>query len=84
MQRCPCAANALAAERLLGLVERVGRVAVGKQVAELALVVGADVLVQRDGRVRCPERLVNVLAAFFGLFAAYAGTTAAAALTVTP
>ena len=54
-------ADALAAKRLLGLVERVGGVAVGEEVAQLALVVGADVLVQRDGRVRRAERLVDVL-----------------------
>src|SRR5204863_2609075 len=37
-----CAAHALPTKRLLGLVEGVRRLAVGKQVAELALVVGAD------------------------------------------
>src|SRR6188508_2207832 len=42
------AADALLAERLLGLVERVDGLAVGEQVAELALVVRADRLVQRD------------------------------------
>src|SRR3954447_26601547 len=41
----------LLAQRLLGLVERVGGLAVGEQVAELALVVGADGLVERDRRV---------------------------------
>src|ERR687891_736729 len=54
-------ADALLAERLLGLVERVGGVAVGEQVAELALVVGADALVQRDGGLGGRERLVHVL-----------------------
>src|SRR5688500_13295413 len=54
-------ADALLAERLLGLVERVGCVAVGEQVAELALVVGADALVERDGGLRGRERLVHVL-----------------------
>src|ERR1700693_3543663 len=49
-ERVECAADALAAERLLGLFERIRGVAVGEQVAELALVVGADRLVQRDGR----------------------------------
>ena len=45
-------ADVLAAQRLLRLVERVGRLAVGEEVAELALVVGADGLVQRDRRGR--------------------------------
>ena len=35
-------ADALAAERLLRLVEGIGSLAVGEEVAELALVVGAD------------------------------------------
>src|SRR5947209_7386512 len=39
--------HALAAERLLGLVERIGGLAVGEQVAELALVVSSDGLVER-------------------------------------
>src|SRR5215207_6647631 len=43
---------ALAAERLLGLVERVRSLAVGEEIAQLALIVGADGLVQRDRRVR--------------------------------
>ena len=60
-QRVERLADALAAERLLGLVERVGGLAVGEEVAELALVVRADRLVQRDGRVRGAERLVDVL-----------------------
>src|SRR6185436_20942901 len=54
-------ADALLAQRLLGLVERVGRLAVGEEVAELALVVRTDRLVQRDRRVRGAERLVDVL-----------------------
>ena len=41
-------ADVLAAQRLLGLVERVGGFAVGEEVAELALAVGADRLVERD------------------------------------
>ena len=45
-------ADALLAQRLLGLVERVRGLAVGEEIAELALVVGADALVQRDGRLR--------------------------------
>src|ERR671935_235230 len=53
--------HALPAERLLGLVERVGGLAVGEEVAELALVVGPDGLVQRDGRLGGAERLVDVL-----------------------
>src|SRR5687768_11376549 len=54
-------AHTLAAKRLLRLFERVGGLAVCEQVAELALVVGADRLVQRDGRRRGAERLVDVL-----------------------
>src|SRR5436853_1038381 len=53
--------DALPAERFLGLVERIGGLAVGEQIAQLALVVGADRLVQRDRRVRGAERLVDVL-----------------------
>src|SRR5919201_2653435 len=53
--------HALPAERLLGLVERVFGLAVGEEVAELALVVGPDGLVQRDGRLGGAERLVDVL-----------------------
>ena len=52
VQRTP---DALAAERLLGLVERVGRLAVGEEVTELAFVVRADRLVQRDRRVAAPS-----------------------------
>src|SRR5207249_1772188 len=58
LERTP---HALAAERLLGLVERIGGLAVGEQVAELALVVGADRLVQRDGRLGGAERLLDML-----------------------
>src|SRR6266852_3586403 len=36
------APHALATQRLLGLVERIGGLAVGEQVTELALVVGTD------------------------------------------
>src|SRR5581483_3301888 len=53
--------DVLAAERLLGLVERVRGLAVGKEVAELALVVRAHRLVQRDRRRGRRERLVDVL-----------------------
>ena len=60
-QRVERPADALPAERLLRLVERIGRLAVGEEVAELALVVGADGLVQRDRRVGGAERLVDVL-----------------------
>src|SRR5207247_784004 len=60
-ERVERAPHALPAERLLGLVERVGGLAVGEEVAELALVVGADGLVQRDGRLRGAERFVDVL-----------------------
>src|SRR6266705_6540863 len=44
--------HTLAEERLLGLVERVGGLAVGEEVAELALVIRADRLVQGDRRLR--------------------------------
>src|SRR5262245_1897591 len=54
-------AHALAAERLLRLVERVGGLAVCEEIAELAFVVGADSLVQRHRRVGSAERLVDVL-----------------------
>src|SRR5512134_1110833 len=60
-KRIECAPDALAPERLLGLVERVGGLAIGEEVAELALVVGADGLVERDRRVGSAERLVDVL-----------------------
>src|SRR6266516_678180 len=53
--------HTLAEERLLGLVERVGGLAVGEEVAELALVIRADRLVQGDRRLRGAERLVDVL-----------------------
>ena len=58
LERAP---HTLPAQRLLGLVERIGRLAVGEQVAELALVVGADRLVQRDRRMGSAERLVDML-----------------------
>src|SRR5215813_3106003 len=51
----------LAAERLLGLLERICGLAVGEQVAELALVVRADRLVQRDRGLCGAQRLVDVL-----------------------
>src|SRR5213076_170381 len=53
--------DALAAQRLLGLLERVGSLAVGEEIAELALVVRADRLIQRDGRMRGAQCLVDVL-----------------------
>src|SRR3954470_4350415 len=53
--------HTLAPERFLGLLERVGSLAVGEQIAELALVVRADGLVQRDRGLRGAERLVDVL-----------------------
>src|ERR1044072_5742179 len=53
--------HTLAAERLLGLFERVGRLAVGEEVAELTLVVRADGLVQRNRGLCGAERLVDVL-----------------------
>src|SRR5918911_997246 len=60
-ERVERAPDALLAQRLLRLVERIRRLAVGEEVAELALVVGADRLVQRDRRLRGAERLVDVL-----------------------
>ena len=60
-QRVERLADVLAAEGLLGLVERVGGLAVGEEIAELALVVRTDRLVERDGRGRRGERLVDVL-----------------------
>src|SRR6185437_10194029 len=54
-------AHALAAKRFLGLVERVGRLAVGEQVAELAFVVRANRLIEGDRGLSGPERLVDVL-----------------------
>src|SRR5687767_4292767 len=56
-----CLAHTLAAERLLCLVERVGRLAVCEEVSELAFVVGADRLVERDGSLGSAQRLVDVL-----------------------
>src|SRR5215212_9360982 len=60
-QRVERLAHALPAKRLLRLVERVDGLAVGEEIAELALVVGADGLVQGHGRLRGAERLVDVL-----------------------
>src|SRR6266508_169160 len=53
--------HALLAQRLLGLVERVDGLAVGEEIAQLTLVIGAHGLVERDGRLRGSERLVDVL-----------------------
>src|SRR5205085_8809418 len=44
------------------LVEWIRRLAVGEEIAKLALVVRADRLVQRDGRLGCAQSLVDVLA----------------------
>ena len=52
-------ADALALERLVGLLDRVGGGAVGEQVAELAVTVGADGLVQRNRRLDGVERLLR-------------------------
>src|SRR5581483_8526153 len=60
-QRVERAPNALPAQGLLRLVERIGGLAVREQIAELALVVGADRLIERDGCMRRAERLVDVL-----------------------
>src|SRR5215211_1098083 len=54
-------ADTLLPKRFLGLVEGVDRLAVGEEVSELTLVVGADRLVQRDRRLRGAERLVDML-----------------------
>src|SRR5207244_976580 len=53
--------HTLAAKRLFGLVERVGGLAVGEEIAELSLVVRADGLVQGDRRLGRAQRLVDVL-----------------------
>src|SRR5580765_3726108 len=53
--------NALPAKRLLRFVERISSLAIGEQVAELALVVRADRLVQRDGRMGGGQGRVDVL-----------------------
>src|SRR5262249_9317616 len=53
--------HALPAERLLGLVERIDCLPVGEEIAELAFVVGADRLIERDGCIGRAERLVDVL-----------------------
>src|SRR5438445_2239417 len=55
-QRVERTPDALAAERLLGLLERVRGLAIREEVAELALVVRADRLVQRHGGVGGAER----------------------------
>src|SRR4051794_36613206 len=60
-QRVERLANALPAKRLFRLLEGIRRLAVGEEVAELALVVGADGLVERDRRLCGAERLVDVL-----------------------
>src|SRR5262249_48774496 len=60
-ERVECAPHALPPQRLLRLLERIGRLAVREQIAELAFVVGADRLVQRDRRVCSRQRLVDVL-----------------------
>src|SRR6478609_9390280 len=54
-------ADVLAAEGLLGLVERIRGLAVGEEISELALVVRTHGLVERDGRGRGRERLLDVL-----------------------
>src|SRR4051794_27774793 len=58
VERAP---HTLAPQRLLGLLERVGGLAIGEEVAELALVVRADRLVQRHRCVRGTQCLVDVL-----------------------
>src|ERR687887_102522 len=60
-KRIERATDALAAQRLFRLVERIGGFTVGEQVAELAFVVGAHRLVQRHGRLCRAERLVDML-----------------------
>src|SRR3954463_9268982 len=56
-----CPPDALAPQRLFGLVERISSLAVGEQVAQLALVVRADRLVQRHRGLGCAGGLVDVL-----------------------
>src|SRR5207248_8730652 len=58
IERAP---HALPAQRLLGLVERIGSLTVGEQVPELALVDRPDRLVQGHGRVGGTQSLVDVL-----------------------
>src|SRR5207237_2638510 len=53
-------AHRLAAHRLTGRLGRVGRALVGEEVAELAAVVVADGLVQRNRRLDRGERLLAV------------------------
>ena len=60
-QRVERTPDTLLAQRLLGLVERIRGLAVGEEVAELALVVRAHGLVQRDGGVCGAERFLDVL-----------------------
>src|SRR4051812_8416007 len=60
-QRVERLADVLAAKGLLGLLERIRGLTIGKEIAELALVVRADRLVQRDGRRRGRECLFDVL-----------------------
>src|SRR5581483_754447 len=60
-QRVESLTDVLAAERLLCLVEGVGRLAVREEIAQLALVVGSDRLVERHRRRRRRESLVDVL-----------------------
>src|SRR5690348_6895079 len=55
-KRVESAADTLPAERLLGLVERIGGLTVGEQVAQLPFVVRADRLVERDGRLGGAQR----------------------------
>src|SRR5581483_4965480 len=61
-ERVERAADALLAQRLLRLVERIRGLAVGEEIAQLALVVSADGLVERHRSLRGAERLVDVLA----------------------
>src|SRR5581483_6343473 len=60
-QRVERLTDVLAAQRLLRLVERIRSLAVGEEIAELALVVGADRLVQRDRCGGGRQRLLDVL-----------------------
>src|SRR5207253_6699079 len=60
-QRVERTPDTLPAKRLLGFLERIRGVAVREEISQLAFVVGADRLVQRDGRVRRAERLFDVL-----------------------
>src|SRR5262249_9117751 len=55
------APDGLAADGIRSVLRRIGHGRIAEQVAELAVAVGAHARVQRDGRLRRVERLVDVL-----------------------